>query len=179
VGFLSPATSRIKIRCEALKGEKRTVPIFPLGLVPVLFSSIPLHIFEARYRVLFNTLLAGEKAIDEGLVNHELDYVGTKQFGLCYVDKEGNIASVGALLEIEQHQQLEDGRLFVQSTSIQRFKVLDVVEQRPVLVCEVEFLEETDVEDDGEIKALASDVGDLFMKTLKLGLSIGMLLFQH
>ena len=67
----------------------------------------------------------------------------------------------------------------MQSTSIQRFKVLDVVEQRPVLVCEVEFLEETDVEDDGEIKALASDVGDLFMKTLKLGLSIGMLLFQH
>ena len=92
-------------------GDVRTLPVFPLGVVPVPFQNVPLHIFEARYRVLFSTLLYGESDIDEGLADPESEFAGSKEFGMCYIDKEGNIASVGSLLNIGQHQKLDDGKL--------------------------------------------------------------------
>jgi ATP-dependent Lon protease len=36
--------------------------------------------------VLFNTLMDGMPDIEEGLVQKESPYAGTKQFGMCYVD---------------------------------------------------------------------------------------------
>ena len=37
----------------------KSLPLFPLNLVAFPGADVPLHIFEARYRVLFNTLLDG------------------------------------------------------------------------------------------------------------------------
>jgi hypothetical protein len=49
---------------------------------PVLSPRLRPH----RYRVLFNTLMAGEADIEDGLVQTESPFAGTKQFGMCYVD---------------------------------------------------------------------------------------------
>ena len=89
--------------------------MFPLSMVAIPSCEVPLHIFEARYRILFNTLMYGEDDVDEAWPT-PVSFVGTKQFGMCYVDKEGNIASVGSVLEIGEHQQLDDGRLYIQNT---------------------------------------------------------------
>ena len=35
-----------------------------------------------RYRVLFSTLLSGDKDIDEGMVSDDKPWVGTRSFGL-------------------------------------------------------------------------------------------------
>lgn len=151
------------------ESERRRLPIFPLSIVALPFSQVPLHIFEARYRVLFSTLLAGEDGIEDDLANSESEFYGTKEFGMCFIDKQGNIAAVGSLLHIEQHNLLEDGRLYIENTAVKRFKVTEVIEQRPVLLCEVEFLEETGSNDDMQIQELADEVKDIFMKALSLG----------
>ena len=153
--------------------EEITLPVFPLSMVAIPSCEVPLHIFEARYRILFNTLLYGEDDVDEGLANTESPFVGTKQFGMCYVDKEGNIASVGSVLEIGEHQQLDDGRLYIQNTAVRRFNVTEVVEEAPVLICRVKLLDDDRAEDENpENVALARDVVEVFQKALALGSSV-------
>ena len=44
---------------KAVPGTKEKIPIFPLSSVALPAAEFPLQIFEARYRVLFSTLLAG------------------------------------------------------------------------------------------------------------------------
>lgn len=51
--------------------------------------------------------------IEDGLVNHESPFCGSKQFGMCYVSQEGGLASVGCILEIQEHVRLEDGRILI------------------------------------------------------------------
>ena len=50
------------------------------------------------------------------------------------------LASIGTLLEITDHANLEDGRMIVNNVGRQRFKILEVVEEKPVLICRVEYL---------------------------------------
>lgn len=154
-------------------GETRTLPVFPLGVVPIPFANVPLHIFEARYRILFSTLLYGESGIEDGLADPKSEFAGSKEFGMCFVDKEGNIASVGCLLSIGEHQLLDDGRLYIQNKAIKRFQVTEVVEQKPVLICKVKFIEENlEADNDPETCELAKEVADIFQKALSLGSSL-------
>lgn len=44
-----------------LAGTREKIPIFPLSSVALPAAEFPLQIFEARYRVLFSTLLAGSE----------------------------------------------------------------------------------------------------------------------
>lgn len=45
------------------------MPIFPLDVVALPMFEIPLHIFEARYRALFNTLLHGNEGLDDAMID--------------------------------------------------------------------------------------------------------------
>jgi len=65
------------------KTGKTQLPIFPLSLVAAPGGDVPLQIFEARYRVLFNTLLAGADDVDEGLVDEESPFK-VCHWQLCY-----------------------------------------------------------------------------------------------
>ena len=68
-----------------------------------------------RYRVLFNTLLANEKGVEEGLVQRDSPFCGTKRFGMCLVTGQGSLEAVGTTLEIMEFGSAADGRLFVTS----------------------------------------------------------------
>lgn len=105
-------------------------------------ADVPLHIFEARYRVLFSTLLQGDDGIDEGLVSAEKPWAGTRSFGLSWSDGAGGVAGVGTRLSIKRHATLPDGRLFVESVGVERFRIKSVVQTSPIVVAEVEILPE-------------------------------------
>src|SRR5580700_1940995 len=57
-----PPKDRARIKESALPKKKRILPLFPLPEV-VLFpgSPLPLHIFEPRYRLMVNTVMASDK----------------------------------------------------------------------------------------------------------------------
>lgn len=151
--------------------SRKELPIFPLNVVALPNATVPLQIFEPRYRVLFNTLLDGAENVDEGLVQKESPFVGTRKFGMCFVTRDGRMASIGTTLEIQQHVTESDGRIYVTQKGIERFEIKKVVREKPVLVCEVEVLPE-DNDCSEEVTALAKEVADLFRNTLRLNLKM-------
>jgi len=138
-------------------------------MVALPAAQTPLHIFEARYRVLFSTLLAGDDGIEDGLVS-EKPWKGTKRFGMAFFDQQqGGLATIGTVLEVQEHSLLEDGRLLVQNVGRERFKILNVVEERPLLVCDVEYLDDADGPvETAEAKVLAEEVAGLFRDVVRL-----------
>eukprot|EP00803_Ostreobium_quekettii_P006098 evm.model.scf_1560.3 EVM.evm.TU.scf_1560.3 scf_1560:28159-32634(+) len=143
------------------------MPIFPLDMVALPASTVPLQIFEARYRVLFSTLLGSGEGVDEHLIQKESPFLGSRKFGMSFTS-QGGIAKVGTILEIQQHVPLEDGRMLVTSSGVQRFQIVNVVQERPVLVCEVKMLEDTPGEDEKLVLDLADEVRELFRSALQL-----------
>lgn len=163
--------------CAAHKkgGSRERLPIFPLGMVALPSADVPLQIFEARYRVLFSTLMAGAKGVDEGLVNTEKPWCGTRLFGMAFYDQRNQgLASIGTLLEITEHANLDDGRILVNNIGRQRFRILDVVEEKPVLICEVEYIKDEDdpTADTEEARSLAAEVAQLFRSVVQLSVKL-------
>jgi ATP-dependent Lon protease len=143
-------------------------------LVALPAATVYLNIFEARYRVLFSTLLSGADGLEEGLVNPDSPFCGTREFGLSFVDQNGGLSAIGTLLRIEAHERLEDGQLQIESLGMERYRILSVKQERPVLVCDVQFLErEDDDEADEELQGLREKVADLSRDTLRLSYKMG------
>ncbi|CAL8464824.1 g4359 [Coccomyxa elongata] len=169
-----------KLRCASRRRgaiitfatEIRTIPIFPLNTVAFPAAAFPLHIFEARYRVLFNTLLKGADGLEEGLIQDDSPFAGTRRFGMCWSDSKGAIAAIGTTLQIESHVRMDDGRLGIENKGIERFKVLRICEERPVLICEVEVLEEDD-DSHPEVVTVADEVRELFRTLIRLHVKKG------
>ena len=60
---------------------------------------------------------------------------------MCFVSEQG-LAAIGTMLHIDTHERLDDGQMLIENTGKERFQILRVVEERPVLICEVEMLQE-------------------------------------
>ncbi len=163
----------LRIRAEGSSaGERVRLPIFPLSVVALPAASTPLQIFEARYRVLFSTLLAGVDGIDDGLVSPDKPWKGTRRFGMAYFDQQANgLAAVGTILEITEHSLMEDGRLMINTVGKERFRIEDVVEERPVLICDVEILPDDD-DTSEEAVLLAEQVAELFRNVVRLSVKL-------
>lgn len=112
-----------------------TLPVFPLGTVLLPGASLPLHIFEPRYRQLTVDLVTGA--------------VPDKQFGVVAVregwapDEHGmaGLHHVGCTAELRDVRRLPDGRFDVVARGVRRFRLLDLdTESKPYLMGEVEYL---------------------------------------
>jgi Lon protease-like protein len=133
--------------------------------------------------VLFSTLLAGSEGIDDGLINPEKTWTGTRRFGLSFFDPQSQgLASVGTILEIKAHTLLDDGRILIDNLGRERYKILEVVEERPVLVCKIQYLDSTLEEEDKkkgdnnnsdeEEKELAVKAAELFKSVVQLSIKL-------
>jgi uncharacterized protein len=119
-----------------------TLPLFPLGTVLMPGASLPLHIFEPRYRQLTVDLVTG--AVPE------------KEFGVIAVregftpDDDGTAAlhPVGCTAQLEDVRRLPDGRFDIVSCGARRFRLIDLdADAKPYLMGSVEFLPDTDTPD--------------------------------
>jgi Lon protease-like protein len=125
----------------------KTLPLFPLGTVLLPGASLPLHIFEPRYRQLAVDLVTGA--------------VPGRSFGVVAI-KQGH--EVGDLSAIELHEvgctavlreakRLPDGRFDVVTTGERRFRIVDVdTSSAPYPMGTVEYLPDDDPP--GEQRAL-------------------------
>ena len=129
----------------------REIPLFPLPEV-VLFPnrSLPLHIFEFRYRIMMNTIL-------------EYD----RRFGVLMVDPvTGQIANLGCCAEIVQYQRLPDDRMKMLTIGQQRFRVLEYVREKPYRIGLVEWIEDRPPTED--LEPLAQEVEQLLAHVVHL-----------
>ena len=83
--------------------------------------------------------------MNEGLVQEESPFKGTKRFGMCLTDQNG-LAKYGCMLEIVHHECFEDGRIMILSKGSQRFYIDSVEQEKPVLLCKVPYTDSNSAE---------------------------------
>jgi len=98
------------------------LPLFPLPLVLLPGSDLPLHIFEERYR-----LMIGDVRRSHG------------EFGVVLASDQG-MASIGCTATVESIlQEYPDGRLDILTLGRRRFEIEELNEDMPYLRGSVDF----------------------------------------
>jgi Lon protease-like protein len=111
---------------------ERLLPIFPLGLVAFPGMTLPLHVFEERYRALVRDLLAIEDPDDRvfGVVAIREGYeVGSFEARSMY--------RTGCLMQLRVAEAYPDGRFDISSVGRGRVRVMDTDSDKPYLRAEV------------------------------------------
>jgi Lon protease-like protein len=116
----------------------RSFALFPLGIVALPSESVPLHIFEDRYRrMIEHCLQAGESSAE-------------REFGIVWLSEE-ELKPVGCACEIERVvERLDDGRLNIVVRGTRPFRLLERRHDLPYPAGVVEFLEDEREEPDEE-----------------------------
>lgn len=140
------------------------LPLFPLGSVLFPGLVLPLNVFEPRYRLLVQDLVAG--AEDEDAV---------RGFGVVAIKAghevgEGNaqaLHEVGCVALLREVTETEDGRYELVTVGASRFKVVGIDESAgtPYLTGLVEPFGDDDTEDDedeGGLQLLSAAVARRF-----------------
>ncbi len=111
------------------------LPLFPLDVVLLPGTSLPLHIFEPRYKEMIEECLSGKK-----------------MFGVVRAKEEG-AEEIGCTAEIlEVTKRYPDGRMDILTAGRRRFEVMELNQERAFLQAEVLYL------DDEPIPAAVPDV---------------------
>ncbi len=120
--------------------DEPRIPIFPLNTVLMPRMPLPLHVFEERYRIMISECITAGR-----------------EFGV--VNASGSrLQNVGTTAEIKSViKEYDDGRLDILSFGAERFRILEVFEDRPYLTAKVSMFGD-DTNDDEE--ALADAVSD-------------------
>ena len=125
------------------------IALFPLDVVLLPGSTLPLHIFEDRYKEMI-----GEALTD----NHP--------FGIVRA-QENSIAEVGCVADIsEVVKKYDDGRLDILTEGAKRFQIEGLDQERSFLRAEVLFFD--DEEDAAAPKPEAEKIVDLHGQLLSL-----------
>lgn len=128
----------------------QTLPLFPLGTVLLPGGSLPLHIFEPRYRQLTTDLVTGA--------------VPGRSFGVVAVRSGREVGeidadslhTVGCTARLQEVSRLPDGRFDMVTTGERRFRVLDVDSgSAPYLIASVEYHPDDEVVDEDSLPELA------------------------
>jgi Lon protease-like protein len=109
-------------------------PLFPLGIVALPTESVPLHIFEERYRTMIERCLREE---------HE--------FGIVWM-AEDELKPIGCACAIDKVlERMDDGRMNILARGTRPFRLLERQEDLPYPAGVVEFLAEHDRDVDPEV----------------------------
>jgi len=111
-------------------------PLFPLGIVALPSESVPLHVFEDRYRRMIEHCLAAEEGAPE------------REFGIVWLSDE-ELKPIGCACEVEQVlERLPDGRLNILARGTRPFRLIERQDDLPYPAGVVEFLAEQDEDPD-------------------------------
>ena len=120
----------------------RLLPLFPLSVVLLPATPLPLHIFEERYKEMMGDIIPAKG-----------------EFGVVLA-KEDGIVNVGCTATVDRVlQKYPDGRLDLVAVGQRRFKIVSLDEDKSYLRAQVEYFndeEASDVPLDLRRKAIAA-----------------------
>ncbi|MQA16838.1 MAG: peptidase [Pseudonocardiaceae bacterium] len=132
-----------------------TLPLFPLGAVLLPGASLPLHIFEPRYRQLTVDLVTGT------VPDRSFGVIATKHGSTEDVEA---VHDVGCTALLREARQLPDGRYDIVTRGEKRYRLLDIDETAtsPYLVGRIEWMpdEESGVQQRRLLPVLAEAARD-------------------
>jgi Lon protease-like protein len=106
------------------------LPLFPLEVVLLPASRLPLHIFEERYKEMIGEVLAANS-----------------EFGVVQANEKG-ILNLGCSAAIEKVvASYPDGRMDILTVGRRRFEIFALDDTKPYLQGEVRFFDDEDVEE--------------------------------
>jgi Lon protease-like protein len=112
----------------------RGFPLFPLGIVALPSESVPLHVFEDRYRRMIEQCLSAEPDSPQ------------REFGIVWLSDE-ELKDVGCACEVERVlERMSDGRLNILARGTRPFRLLQRQDELPFPAGVVEFLGEGEEE---------------------------------
>ena len=121
----------------------RELPLFPLPEV-VLFPQeyLPLHIFETRYRDMLQFVLKSDS-----------------RFGVVRWDPIlKKMADVGCCAEVIKHQTSQDGRSNIVTIGQQRFRILEIISETPLINALVSWVDDEPISDQTKLEQLKHSV---------------------
>jgi Lon protease-like protein len=133
LNFPEEHLARQKEIIQDLHDQKVNLPLFLLGetiLMPE--SSLPLHVFEPRYRLMIRRCLEGGR-----------------RFGIV-PQINGKLAEIGTTAIIENHWVLPDGRSLIATVGDLRFRVLDSWDQDGYVVAKVDYIYDESLPENGD-----------------------------
>jgi Lon protease-like protein len=105
----------------------RLLPLFPLSVVLLPDTPLPLHIFEERYKQMMADIIPQHA-----------------EFGVVLAKDQG-IVNMGCSAVVDEVlQKYDDGRMDLVAVGRRRFRILNLDEGKPYLRGEVEFFEDAD-----------------------------------
>jgi Lon protease-like protein len=118
-----------------------------LGIVALPTESVPLHVFEDRYRTMIDECLNGES-----------------EFGIVWLS-EDELKPIGCACEVESVlERMDDGRLSILVRGTRVFRLLQRQDDLPYPAGMVEFLTEREEAPDG---AVAHDAHELYAELVE------------
>jgi Lon protease-like protein len=124
----------------------RGFPLFPLGIVALPSESVPLHIFEDRYRRMIERCLLAPDGSPE------------REFGILWLSEQ-ELKPVGCACAVEEViERMDDGRLNILARGMRPFRLLERQHELSYPAGVVEFLEETDEPSDPQIGRAAREL---------------------
>ncbi len=109
--------------------SSRLIPLFPLHVVVFPRTSLPLHIFEERYKEMVGEAIRANS-----------------EFGVVLARDEG-ILNAGCTVAVEKLLQMHpDGRMDILTRGRRRFEIASLNEEKSYLQAEVEFFDDEDFE---------------------------------
>jgi Lon protease-like protein len=126
-------------------------PLFPLGIVALPSESVPLHVFEDRYRrMIEQCLLADAGSVESG--SHE------GEFGILWLSDE-ELKDVGCACAVESVlERMDDGRLNILARGTRPFRLLERQDDLPYPAGVVEFLLEQEEQVEAQDGATAREL---------------------
>ena len=113
-------------------------PLFPLGIVALPTESVPLHIFEDRYRKMIERCLQAELGSLE------------RSFGILWLSDE-ELKPIGCACEVEQVlERMDDGRVNILARGTQPFRLVERQDDLPYPAGVIELLGDAEEEVDSE-----------------------------
>lgn len=140
----------------------RYLPLFPLGSVLVPTQVLPLHVFEARYRVLMHRLADPGSPAELGVVLIER---GSEVGG-------GDVrADTGTVAHLIESEELPDGRWVALLAGSHRFRVASWLPDDPYPQAEVDEIADDpwDPADDASLARATDRVRDALSLASQLG----------
>ena len=136
------------------------LPLFPLNSVLFPGATLPLHIFEERYKLMIGRCLQSGSPFGVLLIRSGNE-----------VGEAAEPFEVGTTARIVRVQPLDEGRMNLVCLGERRFRLLRKLRETPYLVGEVEPLDSTDSEGE-DVAELAETVGALFAEYYRLYLAV-------
>jgi len=136
------------------------LPLFPLNTVLFPGGTLPLHIFEERYKLMLGECIEQEAPFGVVLIKSGMEVGGPAE-----------PHSIGTTARISRVQRLDDGRMNLIAVGVERFRIGSVTQSRPYMRAEVELLQDSDLELPAT-PALAEEVGTLYVDYYRLALTL-------